>query len=89
MDATLKVTKGKGHKVKGQGQIRNYVKSCQGYKSGTDDFGLHQTYAQYSYSCNVEGDKKVKVTRSKVKIKYAGIYKKNVWAINQEWMIGT
>ncbi len=30
MDATLKVTKGQGHKVKGQGQICNYPKQLFG-----------------------------------------------------------
>ena len=37
IDATLNMTQVQGHKVKGQGQIRNYVKNCLGYKSGTDD----------------------------------------------------
>ena len=30
IDATLKVTQGQGHKVKGQGRICNYVKICVG-----------------------------------------------------------
>ena len=38
IDATLKVTQVQGHKVRGQGQIRNYVKNCLGFKSGTDDW---------------------------------------------------
>ena len=37
---TLKMTKGQGHKVKGQGHICKYMKSCFGYKSGTDEWIL-------------------------------------------------
>ena len=33
----LKLTKGQGHKVKGQSQICRFKKKCLGYKSGTDD----------------------------------------------------
>ena len=34
------MNKGKGHKVKGQGQICNYLKKCVGYKPRTDDWIL-------------------------------------------------
>ena len=38
IDAALKSTKDQGYKVKGQGQICNYLKkNCLGFKSGTDD----------------------------------------------------
>ena len=36
IDATLKLTQGQGHKVKGQGHILIYVKNSLGYNSKTD-----------------------------------------------------
>ena len=37
----LMLTQGQGHKVKGQGQIGNFVKkTCLGYMSGTNDCTL-------------------------------------------------
>ena len=39
IDATMKMTQGQGHKVKGQGQIYRYVKKNDiGYKSRTNDW---------------------------------------------------
>ena len=40
IDKTVKLTKGQGHKVKGQGHTCIYVNSCFGYKSLTDDIIL-------------------------------------------------
>jgi len=38
IDATLKMTQGQGHKVKGQGRICNCLKkNCLGYKSQRED----------------------------------------------------
>ena len=37
IDETLKLTRGQGHKVKGQGHICNYVNLLFSYKSWVDD----------------------------------------------------
>ena len=44
IDATLKVTKGQGHKVKGQGQIYSYMKKLFGLYIDNEWLDLHQTY---------------------------------------------
>ena len=44
IDATLKVTKGQGHKVKRQGQIYNYQKKLFGLFISIELFNRHQTY---------------------------------------------
>ena len=57
-DATLKVTKGQGHKVKGQGQICRYVKNNDlGYKSQTNDWIMVQLMHR------VNNDATLKVTQ--------------------------
>ena len=40
IDKMLMLTQGQGHKVKGQGQICNFVKMCLGYISWTNDCTL-------------------------------------------------
>ena len=69
--ATLKVTKGQGHKVKGQCQICSYVKNNGlGYKSRTYDWIVVKLMYRVDIDATLEV-KKVKVTRSMVKVKYA------------------